>query len=92
MKAKHIAGAKLEITVESRKGEKSLHTIRVKDNRTGRDWTEAQIEARGVQVFADIDDAKEALNWTLNGSPKKYRLIWAPSTKAGSVGVAYIFD
>ena len=92
MKMKYIAGAKLEIAVESRKGEKALHTLRVKDNRTGKDWTEAQIEARGIRSFSDTDDMRETLNWNLSGDPEKYRLIWAPSTKTGSVGVAYVFD
>lgn len=86
------AGAKLVVTVLSNRKTKQIKTISVYDNRTGRDWTDAQITKRGIWTFNDTADLKATLNWNLNGDPGRYCLQWGQYGKTDTVGYAYIFQ
>ncbi|MCQ4774957.1 hypothetical protein NE634_14660 [Lacrimispora saccharolytica] len=85
-------GAKLVVTVLSNRKTKRIRTISVHDNRTDRDWTDAQITERGIWKFIDTADLKATLNWNLNGDPDRYCLQWGQSGKTDTVGYAYIFQ
>ena len=90
MRTKTLNSAKLIITVESNKGEKSIQTVSVFDNRTNENWTEERIAERNINWFSDTQDLKETLNWNLNGDSLKYQFKWGQSGKR-SEGRAYIF-
>ena len=85
-------GSKLVVTVLSNRKTKRIRTISVHDNRTDRDWTDAQITERGIWKFIDTADLKATLNWNLNGDPDRYCLQWGQSGKIDTVGYAYIFQ
>lgn len=92
MRRKSISNAKLIVTVKSNKGENKIETVSIFDNRTNMNWTNEQIAERGVELFLNLEDLKETLNWNLNGDSSKYQFKWGQSSKCGSEGRACIFD
>lgn len=91
MRRKTLHDAKLVIRVESLKGEETITTESVFDNRIGEYWNDEQITERGIKSFINIEDLKETLNWNLNGDSSKYQFKWG-MTAGRSEGLAYIFD
>lgn len=91
-KNKNTQGAKLVVTLQSKRGSNSLQTVSVYDNRLKADWGEDKIKERGIVNFNDLDDAKETLNWCVYGDSAKYQFVWAHNGSTTSTGYAYIFD
>ena len=91
MRTKTLHNAKLIVRVESNKGEGSIKTISVMDNRTSEYWKDDRISERGIKSFLDIEDLKETLNWNLNGDDSKYQFKWGMTTDR-SEGLAYIYE
>lgn len=91
-KKNNIQGAKLVVTLHSKRGSNSLQTVSVFDNRQNKEWSEEQIKERGIENFRDLDDTKETLNWCVNGDSAKYQFVWAHNGSTTSTGYAYIFD
>ena len=91
-KKNNIQGAKLVVTLQSQKGSNSLQTVSVYDNRLKAEWGEDRIKVRGIENFADLDDAKDTLNWCVDGDSAKYQFVWAHNGSTTSTGYAYIFD
>lgn len=92
MRTKTLKNAKLVIKIISDKITNRIATEEIYDNRIQKFWSKEQIEERGVDWFLNLNDAKETLNWNLNGDSSKYQFKWGKSTKFFSEGYAYIFD
>jgi hypothetical protein len=92
MRTKTLNNAKLVVTVESIKGQQTINTMSVFDNRTNEFWNNERIKERGITSFLNIDDLKETLNWNLNGDSSKYQFKWGQTGKNSSDGIAYIFQ
>ncbi|WP_252225317.1 MULTISPECIES: hypothetical protein [unclassified Clostridium] len=92
MRRKTIENAKFIVRVESNKGEKSIKTVSIFDNRIKEYLKEDYIQERNVESFLDINDLKETLNWNLNGNSLKCQLKWGMTGRCKSEGIAYIFD
>lgn len=89
---KNIQGAKLVVTLQSKRGSNSLNTVSVYDNRQNKEWSAEKIKERGIVNFNDLDDAKDTLNWCVDGDSAKYQFVWAHNGSTTSTGYAYIFD
>lgn len=85
-------GAKLCVYVSSHKRTHEITTVSVFDMRTKTNWTDKQIEERGISRFLNLTDMKETLNWNLCGDSSKYRFKFGTSGKTHSAGIALIFD
>lgn len=92
MRRKGLSDAKLVVTIKSNKGEKTIETISVFDNRTNSQWIKERITERGIEKFLNLEDMKETLNWNLNGNSSRFQFKWGQSSKSGSGGMAWIFD
>ena len=92
MRSKSLKNAKLVIRVCSDKKTKRITTVSIFDNRTNEFWSKDRIRSRGVEMFLNMDDLKETLNWNLNGDDSKFQFKWGQSGKETSDGCAYIFD
>lgn len=88
MRTKTLSKAKLVIRVQSDPGTKNIETVNVFDNRTNTNWSNSQIEERGITWFIDFDNMKESLNWYLNGDETKFQFKWVNQTE----GIAFVFD
>lgn len=91
MRRKILNDAKLIVTVEGNKETKEIKTISVYDNRTNEYLNKEYIKERNIELFLDIKDMKETLNWNLNGDDSKYQFKWGQSGKGFTEGRAYIF-
>ena len=91
-KKNNIQKAKLVITLQSRRGSNRLQTVSVYDNRINAEWGAEIIKKRGIVNFNDLDDAKDTLNWCVDGDSAKYQFVWAHNGSTTSTGYAYIFD
>ena len=92
MRTKTINNAKLMVIVKSNKGENTIETVSIYNNRENRNLTEEEMTERNVKSFLDLQDLKETLNWNLNGDSSKYQFKWGQSGKYDSEGRAYVFD
>lgn len=85
-KNKNTQGAKLVVTLQSQRGSNSLQTVSVYDNRINAEWSEEKIKNRGIEKFSNMDDAKETINWCVDGDSTKYQFIWAHNGSTTSTG------
>lgn len=92
MRTKTIKDAKLIVTVRSNRGDNTIETISIYDNREDELFTEERILERNVKNFLNLEDLKETLNWNLNGDSSKFQFKWGQSGKNDSEGRAYIFN
>lgn len=92
MRRKSLGKAKLLITAESEGKGDPIYTTSVYDFRTRNEWTQEQINERGINWFLDLDDMKQSLNWNLNGDSSKYQFKWVKSVQNRHTCVAYVFD
>ena len=86
------AKAKYAITLQSDKHAHALTTQSVTDQRSCENWTQEQIQQRGIVNFADLKDMAETLNWNLNGDASKFVYKFGQSGKDTSAVYAYVFD
>jgi len=91
MRRKALNDAKLIVTVEGNKETKEIKTISVYDNRINEYLDKEFMKERGIELFLNIEDMKETLNWNLNGDSSKYQFKWGQSSKGFSEGRAYIY-
>lgn len=89
---RNTAKAKFAITLISNKRTHALTTEIVTDQRTGEEWTQEQIQERGITSFSDLKDLAETLNWNLNGDSSKFFYKFGQSGKDTSTVYAYVFD
>ena len=86
------AKAKYAITLQSNKRTHALTTQSVTDQRSCENWTQEQMQHRGIVNFADLKDMSETLNWNLNGDASKFVYKFGQSGKDTSTVYAYVFD
>ena len=77
-----------KITLEKDKTTHHLKTLSIVDEE-GNDCSDL-IEKRNLQLFIDMNDMKETLNWNLACDSSKFKFQWGQGDKRTQIGYAYV--